>query len=621
MAGYFSGYRRVILSLVLLLPILAMLTLATPVLAAPVIVISPISGAIGTNITVNGNNFDSYIGDYVTITFGASEVSGSPLLIPDSGDFSLEFTVPETAASGQQWISIYSTAQPVHLLAQHSFVIEKPLAVIDVSQGPVGTEVNFTGQGFYSNRIIDFYYYNVSAEKLGDTIASATGLFNFNFTVPHSISGSHRVVAHNDRGNEIETAFTVIPEIVMNTTVAGPGNLVTLAGTGFGYRTDVNIILGVRPITTVRTSDKGDFEVVFNIPDVLPKTYDMKAEDVYKNQAKIRFTVAATIGLSPTSGAIGSEVTITGDGFTPGKGITTTFDGTVVLSAVADIFGEFTATFDVPPSISGTHQITVTDGTYTEDFIFFVEAESPLPPILLLPSNQTDTRSRTYFDWQDVTDPSGPVVYRLQIADDQNFSSIILNITEIPDSEYTLTEAQALPAVPPDLPYYWRVRAKDSAGNQSEWSSPWSFILNTPMMPGLLLPDTDTKVEAPAYFDWQDVSSLNPPVTYNLQIGTDLGFSSAVLERIGLTVSEYILTKDDKLPKTQPDTPYYWRIKAIDNAQNEGEWSTPGLFYYQSGFTFPSWAIYTLIGIAAILVGYLAYWLGRRVASKPPDQK
>ena len=51
---------------------------------------------------------------------------------------------------------------------------------------------------------------------------------------------------------------------------------------------------------------------------------------------------------------------------------------------------------------------------------------------------------------------------------------------------------------------------------------------------------------------------------------------------------------------------------AIDDAANESEWLAPGSFYV--GFTFPGWAIYTLIGIVALLVGFLAFWFGRRTA-------
>jgi hypothetical protein len=611
MAGHIQGYRRVILILVLLLPLLATLALTTPVLAAPVIILSPTSGAAGTNILVEGKNFNSYVGDYITVTFGASEIPGSPLIIPETGNFSVQFTVPEGTMPGQYWVSVY-TVTPVSLLARHAFDVT-PLAIaLDKTQGPVDTEVMIIGQGFYSDRIVDFYYYNITAEKIGDTRTDATGNFSLSFIVPHSIAGQHAIIARNDKGNEIQTIFLVTPQIYSSINSAGPGKLVTLTGTGFGYRTDVEIHLGARPITTVRTSDRGDFEVVFNVPDVIPRTYDLTAEDVYENESSVPFTVGATVSIDQISGSIGSEVTLTGDGFVAGTEITITFNDTTVLTIEADVFGEFTAAFTVPRSSGGYHQITVTDGAFVETFNYFVESEKPPPPSLLLPYNQTETRSLVYFDWQDVTDPSPPVTYQLQVSDDRNFSSMLLNISDIEISEYTLTESQALPATQSNMPYYWRVKATDGAGNQSEWTEPWSFNINLPDIPVLLTPDIDSSLTAPAFFDWQDISSFNPPVTYNLQIGTDLGFSSIILERIGLTASEYILSEEDKLPKAPQDTPYYWRIKAIDNTQNEGEWSVPWSFYYQTGFTFPSWATYTLIGIAVVLVGYLAFWLGRR---------
>jgi hypothetical protein len=621
MAGFFSGYRRVLLALVLLLPVLAVFTISSPALAAPAITVTPNSGAIGTSITIKGYNFDSYVGDYITITFGTYEVIGSPLEIPESGNFTHQMIIPEISGTGAKWISVYTTSAPVNLITRVSFNVDEPQMFLDKTQGIVGTEVNLTGQGYYSNRIVDVYYYDISPAKLGDTFASETGQFSLDFTIPHSTAGTHRIIAVNDKGNLLEAMFTVIPQITVNTDSAGPESLITLVGTGFGYRTDVAIHLGVRPVTTVRTSDKGDFEVVFNVPDMIPKTYEMKAQDTLLNKATILFTIAAITSISINSGSIGSEVIITGDGFSGGQEIMVRFDDIVVLSFTADVYGEFTESFEVPVVTGGNHEITITDGLYVKTYPFFVEVDSPQPPVLLLPADQTDTRALAYFDWQDVTDLSEPVTYRIQIADDRNFSSIIIDESGIPDSEYTLTVTQALTPAPPDLPYYWRVRAIDGAGNTGEWSASWSFNINIPMMPVVLLPEIDSTHGAPIYFDWQDASSLNPPVTYNFQIGTDLGFSSVVLERIGLTVSEYILTDDDKLPKTQPDIPYFWRIKAIDNAQNEGDWSTPQSFYYQSGFTFPSWAIYTLIGIAAVLVGYLAFWVGRRAASKPPDRK
>ena len=85
--GCLSNYRKCLLPLAVLLPLLAVLVLATPVIAAPTITVLPSSGAAGTLVTINGANFDSFTGDSVTITFNGEEIAGSPLVIPDTGDF------------------------------------------------------------------------------------------------------------------------------------------------------------------------------------------------------------------------------------------------------------------------------------------------------------------------------------------------------------------------------------------------------------------------------------------------------------------------------------------------------------------------------------------------------
>ena len=135
----------------------------------------------------------------------------------------------------------------------------------------------------------------------------------------------------------------------------------------------------------------------------------------------------------------------------------------------------------------------------------------------------------------------------------------------------------------------------------------------------LLQPESDSQANTPVYFNWQDVTSLSPPIAYHLQIATDLNFSDIALEKTGLADSEYYLTREDELPDLGQDVPYYWRVKAVDNAGNESNWSPPWSIFLSSSFTFPEWLTYLLIAIGVIIVGYLAYWVGKRTATKPPE--
>ena len=135
-----------------------------------------------------------------------------------------------------------------------------------------------------------------------------------------------------------------------------------------------------------------------------------------------------------------------------------------------------------------------------------------------------------------------------------------------------------------------------------------------PPPPAPLLPTDMSETKSEAYFDWEDVTDLSPPITYNLQVASDENFASIVLEKQGLAKSEYALTEEEKLAAVKEEAPYYWRVKAVDNASNESKWSSPSSFHVGFSFALPGWVVYTLIGLSAIFIGFFAFWVGRRTA-------
>ncbi len=619
MTGYFAGYHKNLLIPAVVLPLLAVLVLSTPVWAAPVITLSPAAGAMGTTVMINGTNFDSYQGDSISIYFDDIQIPISPLTVPGTGSFSTEFTIPDDTEIGRHWFTVYAEGSTTNALAKNFFIVEEVDIALDIADGPVGTKTTLSGWGFYAGRTVTIYYYNIISEKLGTAVASPIGELTYQFAVPSSTAGEHKITAVNNDGNAAETSFQVIPSTKLNLTSASPGDILTVSGTGFGYRVEVTISFGTRPVASARTDEFGNFEVRFNIPEVYPGMYDVKSLDEHGNLHKAQFITTAGASLSHTTGSIGSRLTVQGAGFTVAKTVIVDYDNLRVAKATADNNGAFTASFNVPVSTGGEHVITVSDGIITKKFAFIVESEPPPAPGLLLPTNNTETTARVYLDWQAVTDSSLPVVYSLQISPNQNFSTIMLEKAGLTESEYSMPEEETLPAVREEVPYYWRVKATDGASNKSEWSATRLFYISAPPVPELLLPESDSEVEMPLFFNWQDVSSLSPPVTYSFQIASDLNFTSIILDGKGLADSEYFLPEEMELPELRRDIPYYWRVKATDDAGNESGWSAPWSFYFGSSFTFPVWLIYTLIGIAIIAVGYIAFRVGKRTAIKPPD--
>ena len=619
LAGCFSKFRKCLLVLALVLPLLAILVTASPALAAPTITVSPASGAPGTVVTITGLNFDSFKGDSVNITFNSVEIPGSPVIIPDTGTFAINYTIPDDIGPG-----IYAVVATITIGTNVSsfnayYKVADAEIVLDLPDGNVGTQVTVSGTGFYSGRTVTIYYYNVIKEKSGTVITSPTGTFAFQFNVPASIAGMHRISAENTEGNYAETEFEVMPSIALNLSSGSPGSLLAVTGTGFAARSQVSIQFGVIIVASAKTDEFGNFSVNFNIPEVNSAVYDIKAQDAVGNLDRVEFTTTAGAFLSASTGPVGTRLSVRGTGFTVGKTVTIDYDELRVGTATADNNGAFSITFTVPDSSGGNHVVTVSDGTTTKKLAFRVESEAPPTPELLLPANGSKTTAATYLDWQDVDDPSLPVTYHLQLATDENFSSITLEKNGLTTSEYTLAQNEWLRASSTPVAYYWRIRSIDAAGNASEWSSPFSFLISSPPVPVLFQPEPDSTYEKTVYLNWQDVSSLSPPVSYIVQIASDLGFKNIVLEKQGLDDSEYYISNADELDLFVKNETYYWRVKATDGVNNESEWATPTSFSLTSTFIWPSWATYLLIGIGVIIIVYLAFRFGKRAALQPPD--
>lgn len=467
-----------ILALGSILSLLVTVIPATPALAAPLIILSPTSGAIGTKVTITGNNFDSYIGDTVSILFDDTETA--ELTVPETGSFSFNFLIPAGASPGRTWITVKSELD--FIIAQSSFIIAKTEIKLDTTQGAVGTTVALEGRGFYVEKLVTFYYrYDGIKSKLGTTTASATGECSFSFTIPESAIGKHEVSGVGAEGNSAAADFTVIPSFTLDPSSGAVADTITAAGHGLTKRSVITIYFKNTEVALSKTDEYGSFEVIFKVPSMKSSTYEVKAEDEARNSARAMFTIVEA-SLSQTTGNIGTPLIVSGAGFLVGKTVTVNYDDQEIALATAGSGGSFSVAFNVPASVSGEHVITASDGTNALQLIFTMESEAPAAPVPQLPETGVKADSPLHLDWADVTDDSPPVTYALQIATGKDFpaDSVVLEKAGLNTSEYTLTEDEQLAPVSKEAPYYWRVKAVDGASNESLWSTPRSFYIGAP---------------------------------------------------------------------------------------------------------------------------------------------
>jgi hypothetical protein len=560
-------------------------------------------------VTITAIHFESFKNTNVSILFNGIEIDNSPKTVTDTGSFTADFHVPADTMPGTAQV-IVSTVIGGQVTA--SFTVLGTSIQLHPGDGPVGTIVTIDGSGFYANQVVTFFYYPDTQVELGAEDAASTGEFSYSFAVPESTAGNHRVVARNDWGGWAELNFKVIPIVTIEPESGAIGDEVTAAGTGFGNQSRVNIYFNDDRVATTKTDKYGSFGVAFDMPITEAGTYDIDIEDKDGNKDTVEFTIAAGATLSPTTGNVDTTLTLSGIGFEAGETVTIKYDDTLVATATANANGGFSLNFKAPVSVGGIHSIIITDGDTTITQLFTMESTPPPIPALLLPEDTDKTKAEIYFDWDDVTDPSG-VTYTFQIATDNDFTSIVLEKTDLTSADYNLTGAEELQPTIKEAPYYWRVKAIDDAFNESEWSTIWSFYSEPPPTPALLLPEDTDKTQAKIYFDWDDVTDPSG-VTYSFQIATDKDFTSIVLEKTALTSADYNLTGAEELQPTMKEAPYYWRVKAINGAFNESEWSTIWSFYIVSTSGFPNWAKITLIVLGILAAAFLAFWMGRRTA-------
>lgn len=212
------------------------------------------------------------------------------------------------------------------------------------------------------------------------------------------------------------------------------------------------------------------------------------------------------------------------------------------------------------------------------------------------------------FDWSDVTDAievgtkkgsgvteGSSVTYRLQIATDLLFTSIVKDTAGILTSQFTYTGTP----LNTNTIYYWRVSGTNVGGTGS-YSNVFNFttVPAAPSVPSLSLPaNNSTGISLAPLFDWNDVPGA---LSYSIQISTDSNFTTTVKDTGGVLASTY------QIPGGILNylTKYYWRV----NATNTG-----GTSPYSSKFNFttivepPAQVQFTVIpaGLYNILTGRL----------------
>jgi RHS repeat-associated protein len=286
--------------------------------ASPTITsLSPTTGAVGATVTITGTNFGSPQGTS-TVKFNGTTAATAT----NWSTTSITVTVPSGATTG----SVVVTVSGVSSNGKSFTVVSAPsITRLSITTGAVGAAVTITGTSFGSTQGSGTVSFNGTGASV--TSWNATTI---KVTVPSGATTGN-VVVFASGANSNGSSFTVVsaPSITsLSITTGAVGAAVTITGTNLGSPQGSGTASFNGKAATVTTWSASS--ILVTVPTgATTGNVVVFASGVNSNGSSFTVVPAPSItSLSPTSGAVGVAVTITGTNFgsTQGSG-TVSFNG------------------------------------------------------------------------------------------------------------------------------------------------------------------------------------------------------------------------------------------------------------------------------------------------------
>ncbi|MBA7599612.1 hypothetical protein ES703_06648 [subsurface metagenome] len=524
---------------------------------------------------------------------------------------------------------------------------------LDPDEGKIGDRITVVGEGFNASsdttdKYANVYFSSQEASTVHDIDDDVTiyeklkegvwldedGAFETTFDVPDELddgdddedveAGTYYVYVCHYPYPDIRAyaEFTVVGgEIDIDPDDGPAGTEVEITGTDFSSEEDISIEYDGDEIDIEdgddETDNDGEFLAVILIPESTAGDHTITVT-VSDNEVEAEFTVEPEIFLDPLSGSANTTVTVSGTGFGRRQEVVIYFYNAGLATATTSTEGSFDTTFTVPELGTDIYDVEVEDEDENTDSAKFTVTSDPSISPTPTPSPSPAPAPPISATTASISASDGPVGASISIVG-TGFEADGTVAIEYDDEELATITANSdgmfivAFEVPPSKYGDHTITLSDGTNTHE---LPFVVESTPPEVPSPLLPELGVSVKPPISFDWKDVDDESTPVTYTLQVATSTDFSAAsiVLEKEELTESEYTVTEGEESMLVAQETPYFWRIRAIDAASNEGDWTGPGTFYIAEAFGLPDWLLYVLIGLGGLLLFIVGYLLGRRTA-------
>ena len=540
---------------------------------------SPLTGIVGTDITVSGLTDGlgfSIFWDGTLVKQGISNSGGTVV-----------FQVP-ASYSGEHTVVVDQPAN-TQVLSESYTVL--PNISTDSSTGAVGTNVTVVGHGFAADEKNVNVVYDGNSVKSG-IVADDSGTWTGSFAIPASTRGKHSIGAYGDntQASDItKKSFSVSPTVTISPTSGGVGTIVTVTATGFApSESGIKVLYSGKEVRSDLTAETtGSWNTSFTIPSSTKGSHDITFQGSTTSASDVSskpFIVAPGITVTPNQGSVSDVIRVNGSGFANNEtSVEVTFDGaTLERNITADDNGFWAVSTKVPDASGGAHSIGA-DGRITAASDVAPAPFTVLSILSVLPKNgyvndEVRVTGSGFTAGKDysITWANNPVASG-NINDSGAFQSVFkapgghsgdIAVVATDSKGITAQATFKIDTTPPDVPQISSPKDGATVGFMGS-----------------------TKVP----FKWNDVTDRNG-VTYDLQVSDESNFGKNLVSRTKLTDSKYTLTEAEALNNGE----YYWRVRSVDGAGNTSEWSPTATI--RVGFITLSTIIWIVVSIVVLLI-------------------
>jgi hypothetical protein len=475
----------------------------------------------------------------------------------------------------------------------HADTAKVPRLEIVPAEGPVGTNV-FVRVWDYTPQKTVIFIFTANTTFTYSATSDLTGFAVLSLKIDQMPGGRYLVSA--DDGTNVKTGyFKVTPLAVLSQAGGYVGDIVSVQGTGFAMSKPINIFFDEVKITTSDTDGLGSFaNARFSVPPTTFGKHTVKVQDSEGSSSTLIFNVNQKIFVNPVNVAVNDSVAITGTGFAASTSMTLFFNDKENTVLQSDRYGAFNTTFKVPACGDGPHKIKISDGVN----IAFSE-------IIVAPT-LTISKDTGFINMQVNLTGFG---FHAGNALSAMYDSTKINGSTV-DENGNVNLAVNIP--------------KSKAGahvimvNDGVNTRKVAFTVEStpPPVPNLITPAEGARITKDVNFQWDAVNDPSG-VSYTIQICDDARFSRPLLTEANILVTSYVIRDEQKLLLSRSE-PFFWRIKAVDNASNESGWTVTGTFY--KGYTMgsviadmPGWTKFALIALGLILFVFLVLFIWKNI--------